>query len=236
MKCIRKHGAPHEYRIWRARVRRTQDEDYRQLKNPVKGVLHRALLAEQGFICAYTMKRVFATDSHIEHIKPETRCRADQRGSDLDYENLVACFPRDGMERRYRYGAQQKDDWWAGAGAMFISPLHPTCEKSFRFGLDGNISAANGNQHALTTIQVLGLDHPSLSDDRKRVIDEFVYGPTGSDPLSAAQAQQALTGLFQRDATGCFHEFCVAIVHAVEDYREILVKNTRRRRFARRRN
>jgi len=181
------------------------------------------------------MKRIDAEASHIEHIKPEALCRADRTGSDLEYTNLVACFPAEGMKGRYRYGAQLKDDWWEDGGFTFVSPLHPACESRFRFGLDGGISAVNNHPKAVTTIRVLGLDHCSLTEDRKRVIDEFIFGPTGNTPLSKAQAARAITGLSHRNGEGHFREFCVAISHALEAYRKTLARNARRRWFARRR-
>src|SRR5437879_5908380 len=106
MKYIQKHGQPHAYTSWRNQVKGTAKNNYTELPTALKQSLLAALLAEQGFICAYTMKRVALNTSHIEHIKPETICRAELAGSDLDYENLVACFPRADMGRRYRYGAQ----------------------------------------------------------------------------------------------------------------------------------
>ena len=234
VKHIRKQGAPAKYTIWRNSVRDTADEDYRQLRNPLKGTLHRALLAEQGCLCAYTMKGICEADSHIEHIKPETLCRADEVGSDLEYTNLVTCFPVEGMKKRYRYGAQLKDDWWENGGAAFVSPLHTACEKLFRFGIDGSVSAVKGRPEALSTIEILGLNHPSLTDDRKRVINEFLFGKNGADPLSVAQATQAKTAVLQRNGVGCFNEFCVAIAQSREEYLKIMTRNAQRKRYSRR--
>ncbi|MEK6299853.1 MAG: retron system putative HNH endonuclease [Acidobacteriota bacterium] len=234
MKYIKKAGAPHSYRIWYKQVCGTQDEDFRELKNPVKADLQRGLLKEQGWLCAYTMHRIDSHNSHIEHIKPESLCRAHQRGSDLYYENLVACFPRDGMKRENRYGAPKKDDWWEEDGADFVSPLHPACEKHFSFALDGEITAVNNHRAALATIKVLALCHPSLTDDRKRVIAEVLYGPKGDDPLSLAKADQIKANICTRSSDGRFYEFCVAIRNALDEYLRNLQKAKRRRRFAHR--
>jgi uncharacterized protein (TIGR02646 family) len=132
------------------------------------------------------MRRIEESSSHIEHIKPESVCRSERIGLDLDYKNLVACFPRDGMGRNQRYGAQYKADWWDDDGAEFVSPLSSNCESRFRFDLDGKIAQFSNDQAAATTIRVLGLDHRSLTEDRKRVIEEFIYGQTG--PLSRARS------------------------------------------------
>ena len=234
MKYIKKTGPPHSYKIWRSQVRGTGGEDYSQLKNPQKADLHRNLLKEQGWLCAYTMQRIDLDTSHIEHIKPESVCRLEQVGLDLDYNNLVTCFPREGMKKRNRYGAPKKDHWWKNDGVDFVSPLHPMCEKRFSFQLDGTISAVNHHFAATQTIQLLGLSHPTLTDVRKRVIDQFLYGPSGDDPLSHAQAHRAKDDICTRSADGCFHEFCVAIRNALDEYLKNLQRVARRRKFARR--
>jgi uncharacterized protein (TIGR02646 family) len=136
MKHIQKAGAPRGYSQWCATVTGTHKADYRELPATEKQALLAALITEQGALCAYTMRRIGVDSAHVEHIKPESRCRADQPESDLDYGNMVACFPREGMQKAYRYGAQKKDNWWENEGAEFVSPLRPVCERRFRFDLN----------------------------------------------------------------------------------------------------
>src|ERR1700693_513819 len=78
MKYIRKGRPPHDYATWCRAVRGTTDEDYRNLRGPEKARLRDALLREQGWLCAYTMKRIDQSIAHIEHIKPETLCRTER--------------------------------------------------------------------------------------------------------------------------------------------------------------
>jgi len=232
MKFIQKVGAPRVFQEWRERVRDTNKEDYRELPAPEKEALLEALMAEQGWLCAYTMRRISATCAHVEHIKPQTLCRAEQRGSDLDYGNLVACFPREGMTHQYRYGAQARGDWWNPA--QFVTPLQANCEWRFHFNLRGEIAAVSGDPGAAETLKRLALDHDSLSEDRKRVIEEFVYGEDGSHPLSQAEATRWIAQVERRMKDNRFIEFCVAIRHALEDYVRNLEKHRRKRSYARR--
>jgi uncharacterized protein (TIGR02646 family) len=179
------------------------------------------------------MKNLEKDNSHIEHIKPESLCRADNPGSDLDYENLVACFPAAGMPRRYRYGAQEKNDWWEDDGKDFISPLRHVCENRFSFDIKGNIKAVNGFYAAERTIQILGLDHPTLTEDRRGAIEEFIYGEQRDEPLSFSQASRAIEVICQRDVRHRFHEFCTAIRDALVEHVSAICKQARKRRFAR---
>ena len=180
------------------------------------------------------MRRIENRSAHVEHIKPQTRCRADIQGSDLDYNNLVACFPREGMKGAYRYGAQKKDNWWENNGAEFLSPLQNTCELFIRFDLEGEISVVRNHAAAVKTIRVLGLDHASLVEDRKRVIEEFIYGPKGDEPMSQANARRVRGAICEPDGRGYFYEFCVAIRGAVDDHLASLAKLAQRRKAARR--
>jgi uncharacterized protein (TIGR02646 family) len=231
MKYVQKGRPPPAYRMWCQGVRGTSKEDYREMPSEVKAVLLAKLVKDQGEICAYTMKRIHAGTSHIEHIKPGSLCRNDERGSDLDFGNMLSCFPRDGMHRAFRYGAQKKDNWWDSA--LFVSPLVSACEQRFRFNLEGEIAAVGSNAAASKTIEVLALDHPSLTEDRRRAMHEFLFGEDGSHPLSKAQASRLKKSVCSR-SSGRFVEFCVALRDALEDYIRYVEKVARQREFAKR--
>jgi len=231
MKFVQKGGPPHKYRAWCRAVVGTAQEDYRDLPGDVKSQLLPALAKEQGDICAYTMKRIDKDSSHIEHIKPEGFCRAEKAGSDLDFSNMVACFPRAGMPRVCRYGAQKKDSWWDPT--LFVSPLNPACEKRFRFSLDGQMLAVDDNEAASNTIGILALNHPSLAEDRRRAIQELIYGENGSAPLSRTKASRLRDEVCVR-SKGMFVEFCVALRDALDAHIKYIEKLARKRSYARR--
>jgi uncharacterized protein (TIGR02646 family) len=229
MKFVNKGGPPYAYREWCRAVDGTNDDNYGQMRGSIKTVVLAALAKEQGEICGYTMRRIDMNTSHIEHVKPESVCRLENQGSDLDFSNMLACFPRDGMRRRCRYGAQKKDNWWNPA--LFVSPLNPACERRFRFNLQGEISAVGTNQAATNTIEVLGLDNTTLTEDRRRAIDEFIYGDSGSDPLSKAKAFRLRTEVCSKSGTR-YTEFCVALRDALDEYIKYVDRLARKKRFA----
>jgi uncharacterized protein (TIGR02646 family) len=235
MKNIQKNGCPLNYTQWCKKVAGTDKEDYNEIPPVEKQSLFDALIAEQGSICGYTMKRIDRDTAHIEHIKPQSICRTERQGSDLEYKNLIACYPRDGMKAKYRYGAQQKRNWWENDGKEFVSPLYPKCESLFHFDLEGNITASN--VAAAKTIEVLALDHRSLTEDRKRVMEEFIYGPNKKNPISQAAANRAISHICNiQDGQECYYEFCVAIQEALKHYINFLKKITRQKKSSSRRN
>lgn len=223
MKYIIKNGTPPNYADWCRIAHECNYEDFRRLQNPEKAMLRQELLKEQGWIYAYTMQRIDENNSHIEHIKPQSLCREDQIGSDLDYNNLVACFPVDGMSSEGQYGAQKKANWWKNDGTEFISPLNPACESFFHFDLNGNITPARADKAAITTIKVLALDHPILIGDRKGVITEFIFR-SGSDSLSKPEAIKLMRTICNRDKEGRYHTYCTIIRDALHEYLKILEK------------
>lgn len=236
MKYIEKAASPRIYSGWCRGVAGTDKAHWGEVPTNEKQAVLAGLLEEQGRLCAYTMRRIDNISAHVEHIKPQRQCRAERAEADLDYTNLVACYPRDGMRRPYRFGAQHKADWWDDGGADFVSPLRRGCEERFHFGLDGRVAAVDSGRSAETTIRVLALNHGTLVEDRKRVITEFVYGPEGVKPLSRAQASRLRKEICGRGDDGSFQEYCVAIRGALEDYRASLEGLPRRRRAARRRS
>lgn len=231
MKRIIKVGSPKSYSDWVKNMRGKNNEDYRHLQNPEKGHLHDTLLAEQGNLCGYTMKRITKTTSHIEHIKPESLCRDEKRGSDLDYNNLIACFPREGMSSKCRFGAQKKDNWWESDGSQFVSPLSQNCEALFFFKINGEIKANSNNARAKKTIDVLKLNDKTLTEDRKNAIEEFIYGEH-NDPLSKGSAERSIEIIRKRLADGSFVEFCIPIEHGLKEYLVLLEKISKKRKYS----
>ena len=234
MKNIQKSGCPPEYVQWCKKVAGTDKEDYNELRAAEKQSLFDALIAEQGSICGYTMKRIDRDTAHIEHIKPQSLCRAELQGSDLDYRNLIACYPRNGMKARYQYGARHKDDWWENDGKDFVSPLYQECEDHFHFDLNGNITSSD--IAGATTIGILALNHKSLTEERKRVLEEFIYGPDKKNPLSLAMATRAISGICTQDGKGRYYEFAIAIRDALQHYLNVVEIVSRQKKSSRRRS
>jgi len=236
MKYIQKNGCPEKYTLWCKSVVDTDEEDYNELKGVNKQILFDALIKEQGFICGYTMKKINRDTAHIEHIKPQSLCRREKPGSDLDYTNLIACYPLKDNKAKYRYGATKKGDWWEKGGKEFVSPLEYACESYFHFDLEGKIIASTSNIAAINTIKVLALNHGSLTEERKRVIEEFIHGPYKKDPLSPSQTTRAISNICNQNGEGHYHEFCIVIRDALKQHLSGLEKNRRQNKYSQRKN
>lgn len=207
MKKITKTHQPASLRDW-CKDNKDIDHNYRALLgSQAHKDLKQQLLSEQGALCAYTGRRIDDSNSHVEHLKPQNCCNDWE---DVDYKNVVACFPADGGDTSHGYGAPVKAGWWNEI--EFVSPLSENCERRFKFAWSGRISAEPENHaSALKTIEVLKLDSPNLVKLRKaRIMSFFGFSSNPRNKvkaLSIKQAQIALDKIEEKDPYGQYMEY-----------------------------
>lgn len=220
MKSITKSPPPADYQLWYNTQKVLKVTfNYGSFLNPERRNLKEFMVVDQGFLCAYSMKRISKIDSHIEHIIPQTLCSF---GQDVDYLNLLACYPKPNTGM-CKYGAHPKKCWWIPT--LFISPLNLSCELKFIFNIKGEIYPCGNSVPASTaTINVLKLDEPSLVFERKKSIEEFLFGPDGASPLSCVDAKKAIDIIYKPNTSGILYEYCIAIHDALYEYLEMLKK------------
>lgn len=228
MKYIRKTTAPADFLLWCFEQKKLGlNYKYTYLPRDEKASLQKQLVIEQRGLCGYTMKKISILTSHVEHIKPQNECLKDKDEKDLDYHNVLACFPKIGKSKCL-FGAEKKGGWW-DAG-LFVSPLLDSCELKFIYTLEGKVIPCGANISASTkTIQVLNLTEKTLTEERKKAIEDFIFGNPSdphSGPLSFAEAHKAIDEIHLPDPTGQLYEFCIAIHDALYEYLDILKKIT----------
>jgi uncharacterized protein (TIGR02646 family) len=211
MRKIRKTHPPPAYRDWLTDNRRTPACCYDALPGGLKRTLRHHLLDEQGWLCAYTGLGIDEDTSHIEHLKPQSCC---VDGEDVDYRNLVACFPLDGGDTSHGFGAPMKGHWWDPA--LFVSPLDDASERRFRFTWSGRI-APRPDDHpgARETIAHLGLDGDSLAKLRFRAIRGFLIDARGA-LVEKSEARRLLAAIDRPDADGRLRPFCFVLKQLLE--------------------
>lgn len=216
MRSISKQSEPAELQNWKRQMRRDapQNLSYGNLPSDVSLSVKQALLAEQGFVCAYTMRGLRdADDCHIEHVQPQNSA-PDQ---DLAYQNMAACFPCNGGDVSHGYGAPVKGGQEVVLNANFVSPHSPNCEGRFLFDDKGLVSAHPHDTAAQHTIETLRLDHRALVELRRSAMEAFGLTQgrrttrTAHRPMSAKQASDFARQVLQPDAKGRLEPFCVAL-------------------------
>lgn len=216
MRRIAKTNAPPELVKWVAENRELNHGYSDLLGTDAHRKLKEKLLSEQGSLCAYTGRGIDVDSCHIEHLKPQTLCA---EWEDVEYRNVVACFPADGGDTAHGYGAPVKGGWWVER--EFISPLSEECERRFVFSWSGHIRANPEAHHAaLTTIAKLGLDNEGLRDLRHAHIRGFfgLGARTKARALSVPEATTALRQIDTLDGTGRLVEFCFVLKQLLAKY------------------
>lgn len=242
MKQINKEQQPEALIRWRAENAAIPENlKYNKGGFPRSAVLG-GLLREQGDLCAYTLKQINASSAHIEHLKPQRRCNADdaecvaqgkpRKHEDIAWNNMVACFPSPNMPRS-EYGAHFKEDWWDIQ--LFVSPLSQNCGQRFHYKNDGSVGAAIAGDAAVKeTIDHLNLDNDRLRELRKRAILEAGVHPLSKVPVTSIPTLDRLIhGWGQRFANHRFAEFCIVLIQAAVQHRAWLQRQAQRRRAIR---
>ncbi|MDR5782983.1 TIGR02646 family protein [Caballeronia sp. LZ065] len=122
MKKVVKGSAPEAFETWKTDGDESWEPSYAQLQNPAKQALHKALLAEQGWVCCYCGREVTLDNSHIEHFRPQGQFKVLQ----LSYGNLHASCLKNmpaGLPRHCGHAKGNRFD-----ESRIIDPQDATCE------------------------------------------------------------------------------------------------------------
>jgi uncharacterized protein (TIGR02646 family) len=243
MKKISKNPQPAPLQKWWAdNAAAPQNLKYNEGGFPREAVLN-GLINEQGLLCAYTQKRISAGTSHVEHLKPQDQCLAEDQvraangqasaHEDVDWRNMVACFPGPNVPSP-DYGAHKKANWWSNT--QFVSPLAQNCEQRFRYLPDGSVAPMNPvDSPARETIERLNLNSPRLKELRLTAILGAGVHPKSQKPISSTAKIHALLQFWnQRRADQSFAEFCVVLTQAAQIHLNWLSTQRQKRAFARR--
>jgi uncharacterized protein (TIGR02646 family) len=221
MRKIDKRGEPTQLRQWVRDNAATPDNlVYQGGGFPIEAV-RRALVEEQFYLCAYTMKRLprspFRADTawsygqscHVEHFLPQSKYRD---GKDIEYGNMLACFPPSRDQCHCEFGAQHKANLDPNQSPI-VNPLRDSPDEHLRFRQTGEVEGITALGH--NTIAVLNLNHPQLREERCRVINGSLR-PRGK-PISASQAEH-LAQQLSTPQDGELSVHCAAIAQVLRQY------------------
>lgn len=203
MLFIHKGPAPIELRRWLAKNKEILGANLRFADCP-KDAIRCALLKEQHYLCAYTMKAITIETCHIEHFHPQSSFPNET----TDYRNLLGCWPKQGY---CSFGAQAKGD----SSTVICNPTTAAdVEGAFRFTPTGKIKGLT--QLAQTTIDVLHLNAPELIAERRAAIEGALgIGLRKTHGLSIKQAKLRIQELSDTSQEH-FEPFCLAIAQVLE--------------------
>jgi uncharacterized protein (TIGR02646 family) len=204
----------------------------------VKAAILAQRLNDQGYICAYTMRRITDESAHLEHIVPRSVSYAANRPEEsVTYRNIVACFPKNGGDKSHGYGAPVRKDL-----PLVVSPCDEHCERAFSYQRAGRVEPgfpAEHPQYEALRSQIektLNLNADFLVRARKQAIKGA--GVSTVDDSNAIESPEAAERLarevlsFKRGNE--LTPYCVAISHAATAHAGALRKLRDQRKHARR--
>lgn len=138
-------------------------EDFRD-----KDDIRDALLRDQGYLCAYCMKRIDKSNMKIEHYKPQSK----YGHLDLDYRNMLgAC---DGNSKAGENKNVQTCDTHKGNEEIVVNPLEQSSIDLIKYRGDGTIYSDDENINKnLNEILNLNCDAVFLKSNRKSALDSL---------------------------------------------------------------
>ena len=189
MKWINKSKEPNYLQEYRGRTEPEQPEpNYESFKTDI-GLgdispatdLRKALLDDQGYICAYCMKRiphshtekdVTSDNMKVEHLVAQSTERSKKDKLDITYTNMLACcMGNKGKDEKYETCDTRKKD-----KPIKISPLEAAHIRTLKYGADGSIySIDDAFDFEIKTI--LNLNEDNLKEQRAAIytsIDKIV--------------------------------------------------------------
>ena len=163
--------------------------------------IREALLAEQGYICAYCMQRIDVNSMKVEHWHSQTRYPAEQ----LDYRNMLGCCS--GNEGSLR-GDQHCDTFKADKD-ISLNPAERSHHQrlQIRFGGDGVIYSGDSTFNDEIN-RILNLNQKRLKKNRRNVFDTVVRELSReSGPRTRSKVQKLVSRWSRKNAQGHLQEY-----------------------------
>lgn len=167
-----------------------------------------ALLAEQGYICAYCMRSIPLVkndkdereSSKIEHIK----CRSNHRNLELDYDNMVICCPGN-IDGNYHCDKSKGDK------DISLPVFNIMLEQSISYSsIDGEIKSSDENWDSEIN-NIICLNNELLKYNRKQAL-EGIIDELKKTNWKHAKIQSKFNEYSNLDSNGKHKPFCGIII------------------------
>lgn len=142
---------------------------YESISSEDKSEIRLNLLEEQGYLCAYCMRRIEISSSTIEHWSAQHPADGeDDRTKALDYNNMFAvCYGNRGKEHKY-----QTCDAHKGNTELIVYPCNQAMINTIKYRSNGYVfSEDEAINHDLNGTLNLNCEEVSLPQNRKSALD-----------------------------------------------------------------
>lgn len=196
---------------------------YDDMPEVTKSTLRQSLASEQGFVCAYCMRRIEAnsTGMKIEHVISRSDQVHNGPSLQLDYRNLFGCC--DGNSGSPH--SAQHCDTYKGAQSVLINlaSVRTTEELEIKYMSNGTILSSRSDVQGLIEMLNLNGEAHHLRANRAGVIKSLqrqFSGATG--PVTKSRIRDLLNRWNKRDGKGRYQEnFGVAVYFLEQKLKQV---------------
>ena len=144
---------------------------YEEISTVAKNAVRHSLLEEQGYLCAYCMKRIAIENTFIEHYDPQS----SNNGTDMLYSNMLGVC--DGGQNNFGTGQNRLTcDKKRGSRPLTVDPLKKHTIDEIKYKKNGIIYSDNAdiNTDLNSTLNLNGSESYLIAN-RKAVYDALVF-------------------------------------------------------------
>lgn len=173
--------------------------EYSQLNGPflpAKDAVRKQLLEEQGFLCAYCMRRIYQDTMQIEHYIAQNPQDGDYDAAlTIEYINMLGvCCGNKGRTKKQLTCDQHRENI-----PLTVNPLDARTMSKIRYGSDGTIDSEDPDIKR-DVDKVLNLNCPEslLRENRKAALDRLkrkLQTEYRNKTCTAEQLQRTIDGL-----------------------------------------
>ena len=156
------------------KYRKSTGANYISMDLDVKEAVKESLLNEQGYLCAYCMRRIPESTAEsgmkIEHWDPRNQEDGSGNKRELDYKNMLGvCLGNQGCGNKHMLTCDSSK----GNTPMYLNPCDAKTLESIYYSNNGEIKSDNEVvKHELNVVLNLNCDDVSFKDNRKKVLLE----------------------------------------------------------------
>lgn len=189
--------------------------------------LRKILLEDQGFICAYCMKRIPHTfiekgikkdDFKVEHWIHQKSKESKEKKLDITFTNIFACcMGNEGQKENL-----QTCDTKKGKKKITISPLSAAHIRTLNYAPDGSIHSTN-DIFEKEIVNILNLNEDNLKKQREAIIilmKKKVKEAFRKPHITRAEKNKYLIHQIKwwySEKDGKFSEFCMVAINYLEN-------------------
>ena len=204
---IKKNAEPPEL----TKYKNTPGARYDDMRSELKNHIKEQLLKEQGYLCAYCMRRISLNNSTIEHWTP--RSKTDEKMK-LQYFNMLAVC--DGNANNKGSEKNHTCDKKRGDSSLTVNPTDKTTLRDIKYTSDGFIKSENEiiNTDINKTLN-LNCESVFLVSNRKNALTgflEMLNKNHGNKKIEKSQYEKYYKLFSDYDSNGAKTEYCGIIL------------------------